>query len=113
MDTLRIAIEAQAGRQAADAPSAEPVAPEITGLAANSEVLGANGMIAVVTRLPGRENELRITVTETYLDGTFDERMKTFRIANNAASNYRVGSNLVFVDTKGNTTVRSVELSRG
>lgn len=217
VDALRGSIEATAGRQPADAPSDRPVAPEITGLAANSEVLGANGMIAVhagtftlewqdedaltseydvqvnrgdgewnalatiprgplgpqlitqaidqfahvkegdaqwvrlsngplfgfrvravnsvgaspwsavrefdtvasaaanavITRLAGKENELTISVTETYLDGTSAERTQSFTIANNAAATYRLGSNLVFVDAKGNTTVRTLELSRG
>lgn len=67
---------------------------------------------ATVTRLQGHRNELTISVTETYLDGTSDVRRQTFLIPNNAADTYRVGSNLVFVDTKGNSQVRRVELTR-
>ncbi|WP_157975534.1 hypothetical protein [Brachybacterium sp. YJGR34] len=47
VEELRARIEGTAGRQAAGAPGEAPVAPTITGLAVNEEVLGANALIAV------------------------------------------------------------------
>jgi len=65
-----------------------------------------------VTKLDGNQNELSISVAESYLDGTTGVAARTFLIDNNAAATYRVGSNLVFVDTKGNDQIREVELTR-
>lgn len=214
--TLRAEIETMSGSSAADPPSEAPVAPEITGLHVNDQVLGANGLVAIhagtftldwqnndaltssfelqvdrgdgdwstlavvprgprptrfvtqaidqfahvkdgapawvtvsngplftfrvravnaagtspwsaerrydtvvsataaatVARIEGDRNELTITVAESYLDGSDGVLTKTFPIANNAAGTYRVGSNLVYVDTKGNGKVRRVELTR-
>ena len=62
---------------------------------------------AVVTKDIGKENTLKITVTETFADGTENLIVETFTIANNAADIYGVGSYKVYVDTKGNTQVRA------
>jgi len=61
---------------------------------------------AVVNTLKGNQNELKITITEHYSDGTTIDIVKTFTIANNAAGTYNVGDYTVFVNTKGNTQIR-------
>ena len=63
---------------------------------------------AVVEKQSGNKNNLTITITETYSDGTTRViATKTFLINNNAADTYKVGDYKVYVDTKGNTQVRS------
>ena len=71
--------------------------PELTGAVAEAEV----------TKLNGSRNELTITVTEFYSDGS--ERVIAFivMIDNNAAAAYQVGPYKVYVDTKGNTQIRA------
>ena len=61
---------------------------------------------AFVTQLNGNTNDLTIAVTETLSDGTTNIIVETFRINNNAADTYTVGSYNVYVDTKGNTQIR-------
>jgi len=61
---------------------------------------------AYVTKLNGNKNDLTVTVTETYSDGTMEAFTKTFSINNNAAGTYDVGGYMVYVDTKGNTQIR-------
>jgi len=61
---------------------------------------------AYVTKLNGNKNDLTVTVTETYSDGTTEVFTKTFSINNNAAGTYDVGGCMVYVDTKGNTQIR-------
>ncbi len=65
---------------------------------------------AFVTKLKGNQNDLTITVTEHYSDGYVNVIKETIRINNNAAGNYEVGDNLVYVDTKGNDQVRTATI---
>ncbi|MDR0296128.1 MAG: VWA domain-containing protein [Prevotellaceae bacterium] len=57
---------------------------------------------AKVDKLTGNQNRLWITVTDT--KGTTTEN---FMIDNNAAGTYQVGNYGVYVDTKGNTQIRT------
>ena len=61
---------------------------------------------AYVTKLNGNKNDLTITVTELYFDGSTLTIEKTFRIDNNAAAQYSVGDYMIYIDTKGNTQIR-------
>ena len=63
---------------------------------------------ASVTRRPGNQNELTITVTEHFEDGSILTTTETFVIHNNSAGTFVVGHHLVFVDTKGNTQIRAI-----
>ncbi|WP_223596535.1 pectate lyase family protein [Neobacillus bataviensis] len=66
---------------------------------------------AVVNNLNGNENELIITINETYFDGTTndaDPLKATLKIKNNSAGTYKIGRYNVYVDTKGNTQVREI-----
>ena len=63
--------------------------------------------VASVKKLNGNKNDLTITVTETYEDGTKEVFTKTFSINNNAADTYTVGPYKVYVDTKGNDQIRA------
>lgn len=62
---------------------------------------------AVVNKLNANQNELTVTVTETYQNRTTHEITDTFTIKNNAEGTYTVGDYKVFVNTKGNTQVRA------
>jgi hypothetical protein len=62
---------------------------------------------ASVKQLSGNKNELTITVTELYSDGATNTFTQTFDVNNNTADTYTVGSYSVYVDTKGNTQVRT------
>ena len=48
-----------------------------------------------------------VALIERYADGKIVKIEKTFLIDNNSAGIYEVGSYRVFVDTKGNTQIRS------
>lgn len=61
---------------------------------------------ASVKKLNGKQNELTITVTELYSDGSKNVIATTLKINNNAAGIYDVGRYKVYVDTKGNTQIR-------
>jgi hypothetical protein len=61
---------------------------------------------ASVKKLNGNKNELTITVTEQFSDGTSNLITQTFSIDNNAADTYTVGAYKVNVDTKGNIKIR-------
>nr|WP_246381752.1 M20/M25/M40 family metallo-hydrolase [Micromonospora jinlongensis] len=65
---------------------------------------------AVVKKLKGNTNELTITVKQTRIDGSESAVTGTFTINNNAAGTYTVGDYQVYVDTKGNTQVRSISI---
>ncbi|MCL2766845.1 MAG: InlB B-repeat-containing protein, partial [Peptococcaceae bacterium] len=65
---------------------------------------------AYVTKLNGNQNDLTITVTELYSDGTTVSITSTFRIDNNAANTYNLGGFQVFVDTKGNDQIRECRI---
>jgi hypothetical protein len=63
---------------------------------------------AFVTKLNGNQNDLTITVTEIYADGTTEPPITmTFKINNNAEGVYDVGGYKVYVDTKGNEQIRA------
>ena len=61
---------------------------------------------ASVKALNGNKNELTITVTEIYSDGSINKITSTVSINNNAAGSYQVGSYIVYVDTKGIDQIR-------
>ena len=61
---------------------------------------------ASVKKQNGNKNDLTITVTETYSDGSTNKITETFSINNNAAGSYQVGTYIVYVDTKGNDQIR-------
>lgn len=61
---------------------------------------------AVVHKQNGNQNELTVTVTETYQNRTTHEISDTFTIKNNAEGTYNVGGYKVFVNTKGNDQIR-------
>lgn len=65
---------------------------------------------AVVKKLKGNKNELTITVKQTHIDGSKSPVTATFTINNNAAGTYTVGDYKVYVETKGNTQVRSISI---
>ena len=62
---------------------------------------------AYVTKLTGNQNDLTITVTELYSDGSTVTIKRTIKINNNAAGTYEVGDYKVYVDTKGNDQIRA------
>ncbi|RLP84298.1 M20/M25/M40 family metallo-hydrolase [Micromonospora sp. BL4] len=65
---------------------------------------------AVVKKLKGNKNELTVTVKQTHVDGSESPVTATFTIDNNAAGTYTVGDYKVYVETKGNTQVRSISI---
>ena len=65
---------------------------------------------AFVTKLNGNQNDLTITVTEKFLDGSENRIVVTLKINNNAAGTYAVGDYKVYVDTKGNTQIRDCRI---
>ena len=62
---------------------------------------------ASVKQLNGNKNDLTITITEQFSDGTTNVISKTFSINNNTADTYTIDSYNVYVDTKGNTQIRA------
>lgn len=62
---------------------------------------------ASVVKLNGNENELIITITETFTDNSSVETPYSFMIKNNSSGIYEAGEYRVFVDTKGNTSIRA------
>jgi len=67
---------------------------------------------AYVDKLNGNMNNLWITATEVYADGTAIEFTQMHSIKNNAEGTYKVGPYSVYVDTKGNTQIRSIYVVR-
>ncbi|MET7708292.1 M20/M25/M40 family metallo-hydrolase [Micromonospora sp. NPDC005413] len=65
---------------------------------------------AVVKKLKGNKNELTITVKQTHINGSESPVTATFTIDNNANGTYTVGDYKVYVETKGNTQVRSISI---
>lgn len=62
---------------------------------------------ASVDILKGNQNRLKVTVTESYTDGSNEEAFtEEILIRNNAAGVYQVGPYKVYVDTKGNDQIR-------
>lgn len=53
---------------------------------------------------------MRRPVAESYSDDTTKSYEQTFTIANNAADTYTVGPYDVYIDTKGNTLVRTCRI---
>ena len=58
----------------------------------------------------GNTNELFITVTEHFCNGTINTIEAAIFIRNNAEGSYKVGSYTVFVDTKGNDQIRAIRI---
>ena len=67
--------------------------------------------VAAVKQLLGNKNNLTVTVTETYRDGSTEVYAETFSIDKNSAGTYDVGPYKVYVDTKGNTQIRACYLT--
>ena len=66
---------------------------------------------ASVEKLSGNKNNLTITLTEQFADGSSKVLAKRiFSIDNNAADSYGVGGYQVYVDTKGNTQIRECRI---
>ncbi|MGN8027457.1 carboxypeptidase regulatory-like domain-containing protein [Microbacterium sp. 22242] len=65
---------------------------------------------ASVVKNSGSGNTLTVVITESMSDGTSREHSGTFDIANNAADVYSVGAYRVYVDTKGNTVIRTARI---
>jgi len=65
---------------------------------------------ASVEKLNGNKNNLTVTVTEYFSDGSENCIKVTFSIDNNAAGTYNVGGYKVYVDTKGNTQIRDCRI---
>jgi len=61
---------------------------------------------AVVTKLKGNQNELTVTVVESFPLVAPIVYTETFMIDNNAEGYYEVGGYTVFVNTKGNVQIR-------
>ena len=61
---------------------------------------------ASVKKLNSNQNDLTITVTESFADGSVSVISVTIRISNNAAGTYEVGNYKVYVNTKGNDQIR-------
>lgn len=75
----------------------------------NGELVGATPA-AHVEKRSGATNDLTVTVTEAYADGSTSQDAETFAIRNNAAGTYDVGSYRVYVATAGNTQVRDLRI---
>ena len=65
---------------------------------------------AVVEQIPGNKNWLNIWVSEKLSDGTEETFHVRLQINNNAEGTYKVGPYSVYVDTKGNTQIRSIQI---
>jgi len=76
-------------------------------LLGNSEVtmVGATPL-ASVKKLNGNKNDLTISVTERFSDGSIKTITETFSINNNTAGSYQVGAYAVYVEIKGNDQVK-------
>ncbi|UNK70674.1 M20/M25/M40 family metallo-hydrolase [Microbacterium sp. H1-D42] len=91
------------------AKDAEFSSPDAVYVTVDNAVVDAEPS-AVVKKLKGNTNELTITVDETHVDGSTSKVSETFTIRNNASGTYTVGDYEVYVETKGNTQVRVVEI---
>ncbi|MEV4536530.1 M20/M25/M40 family metallo-hydrolase [Asanoa sp. NPDC049518] len=89
--------------------NAEFSSPDAVYVTVANAVVGATPS-AVVKKLSGNTNELTITVKQTHVDGSETPVTAAFTINNNAAGMYQVGDYRVYVETKGNTQVRSIHL---
>ena len=65
---------------------------------------------AFVTQIPGNTNELTVTITNYYTNGTTSMISETFTIRNNASTTVRLGDHYVFVNTQGNTQIREIKI---
>lgn len=89
----------------------DPVTSDLTLFAAWVEItLVSATPSAYVTKLTGNMNDLTITVTESYSDGTKNDITVTLKINNNAAGTYQVGGYTVYVETKGNTQIHDIRI---
>ena len=65
---------------------------------------------AVVNQIPGNHNELIITITEVFADGSIHEIVKSFMVPNNSDTTHYVGGYTVFVSVRGNTQIREIRI---
>jgi hypothetical protein len=65
---------------------------------------------AFVVKMNGNKNELVITVTELWSDGTKKNLTESFMIDNNSAGTYTISGYRVYVDTKGNDQIRDCKV---
>ena len=65
---------------------------------------------AVINRLSGNQNELIITVTEVFADGSTYEITESFMVDNNEDTYHDVASYTVFVSARGNDQVREIRI---
>lgn len=82
------------------------VTADLTVTAVYEPTICGVSVSASVEKLSGNKNNLTITVTEQWTDGSFRPITVTFSIDNNAAATYNVSPYRVYVDTKGNTQIR-------
>jgi len=73
-------------------------------------VLVSSVPTAWVKKLYGNMNELFITVTESFCNGTKKSFEAAIMIKNNAEGTYQVGPYKVFVDTKGKDQIRQIRI---
>ena len=78
----------------------------VSTLPANEVMLIRAVPTASVKVLNGNKNDLTITVTETFSDGSISKITETISINNNAAGSYTVGKYVIYVDTKGGDQIR-------
>ncbi|MFJ7640487.1 endo-1,4-beta-xylanase [Peribacillus sp. NPDC097225] len=62
--------------------------------------------LATVGKLNGKQNRLKISVKESYSDGSTENFTEEILIKNNATDVYQVGPYKVYVETKGNDKIR-------
>ena len=87
--------------QAAADSALASLAQAINGLEeAPPPVLAGKEASAFVTKLSGNQNDLTITVMESYSDGSTKPVTATVKISNNAVGTYNVGAYKVYVATK-------------
>ncbi|KAB1914079.1 hypothetical protein [Micromonospora sp. AMSO31t] len=89
--------------------NAEFSSPDAVYVTVANAVVDAK-LSAVVKKLKGNTNGLTIAVKQTHVDGSESPVTATFTINNNAAGTYTVGDYQVYVETKGNTQVRSISI---
>ena len=63
---------------------------------------------AEVNQLPGRQNQLFLTVIETLSNGEVNEITEDFMIDNNSDGTFEIAGYSVFVSTRGNTQIREL-----
>ena len=109
-DILRVHFNDDATQAQIDAATAGLMNAMNKLVAKVKVILVSASASAYVTKLNGNQNDLTITVTEKYSDGSTNLIKATVRINNNAAGTYTVGGYKVYVDTKGNDQIRECRI---